>query len=302
MCLIIHREPNLQKPKRTPFIDWRILDDNKWMNPDGFGVAWRNGGLHHTKFGPDNYSDFEKLLLDVDASNVTEYVAHFRTATQGPPCLELSHPYTYNDPVEGEVLVFHNGIIDIKADKNESDTQVFVERILTQLPSRWWAIPAYVFIIENAIGWSRLVIMTERETIRLDSGTNWRKIGGIWYSTNPYSSYYTVSSGKGKDPEREYWAKQERDSYLDDKEEDNLIAQPSILIPSNGWIENGHVLLPIGGSEEQESEDLITGLVTCENCDTTGTYWIVGATPFFSVPHMKDGGLVLLPDRTPAVG
>ena len=155
MCIIIHREkgnvPNA------------ILESNRHRNPDGFGIAWReNGSLKWQKFAPSEYGPFHQLLKNLDRDGTTEYVAHYRLATHGKPSQELSHPFEYEDEAEGTVLVFHNGIIPISTPKDESDTRYFVNRILKQLPSGWWHNPALVYLVEEAIGSSRLLVMTAR--------------------------------------------------------------------------------------------------------------------------------------------
>ena len=186
MCLIIHREAG----KRTSNVPESILDHNRYQNPDGFGVAWRTSkGLEYEKFdkGADEYQKFKDLVLTLDKTEV-EYVAHFRKATHGPVCRELSHPFEYQDTRVGQVLVFHNGIIDIDTDKGESDTSQFVKTVLANMQTKWWRKPAYRFLIEKSIGWSRLLIMTKTETIRLNA-KDWKQENGIYYSCAPMPTY-----------------------------------------------------------------------------------------------------------------
>lgn len=184
-------------------IPHEVIDTAIGRHADGFGVAWREVGadgqptLRVEKYGPDGAKAFRKMLKRVDRSG-SEYVAHFRFATQGPKVQRLAHPYEYDDPIEGRVLVFHNGIINIKAESHESDTQVFVERVLAELPSGWWRTPALKYLVTAAIDWSKLVIMTATETVNLhESRGDWD--GGIWYSSDhkPAAWKQWRNDGKG---------------------------------------------------------------------------------------------------------
>src|SRR6186713_2392545 len=106
MCLIAHRPP------RQGNLPNRVIEYNRRSNPDGFGIAWREGdNLRFQKFAPDAVSAFETKLKELDRDQDIEYVAHWRKATHGPVCEEMSHPFTYDDPKDGQVLVFHNGIV-----------------------------------------------------------------------------------------------------------------------------------------------------------------------------------------------
>src|ERR1035437_875358 len=183
MCMIAYRRASAAK--RGSNIPNEVIDTAMSRHADGFGIAWREepGVLKYDKFGPKETGEFRKLLKAVDKNQRLDYVAHFRMATQGPPCKVLSHPYSYIDPVVGEVLVFHNGIIDIAAEKHESDTEVFVRDVLAQLPSEWWKVQVYKDLVDMAIGWSKLVLMTGEETVNLQASSG-KEEGGTWDSSN----------------------------------------------------------------------------------------------------------------------
>lgn len=186
MCLIAHRP--LGPNGRGSHIPNDVIDTALLRHPDGFGVAWRKGVgadavLTWEKFGPNQRKQFRRLLKRLDRQVTTEYVAHFRYATQGKPCVELSHPYEYEDPEEGTVLVFHNGIIDIDARPSESDTLVFTRDVLAHLPSAWWRNPGITKAIEMATEYSKLVLMTRTETVNLNKSDG-TVDNGLWYSSN----------------------------------------------------------------------------------------------------------------------
>lgn len=177
MCLIVHREKG-----RIP---WETLEYNRYKNPDGFGIAFRSGGnLVVEKFLKSEAAGFLERLREVNSKRV-EAVYHFRLATHGDLSIANCHPFEYEDPQEGRVLVFHNGIIDIKTSGGESDTAAFVRLVLARLPSRWWADNALRFLVEGSIGWSRMLVMTESETVRFPT-KQWESEGAQHYSIYPH--------------------------------------------------------------------------------------------------------------------
>ena len=182
MCMIAYRPAG-----KAGHMTRSIVDTATQRHPDGFGIAWRApDGLHVERFAPTKKSraSFKRLTAEVDKAGY-EYVAHFRWATHGPKDAAHAHPYEYNDPDPkvGKVLVFHNGVIDIATTPQESDTEVFVRDVLGRLESRWWTNPALVYLVNEAIGWSKFTIMTGGETVNLHAGKGeWDD--GVWYSSN----------------------------------------------------------------------------------------------------------------------
>jgi len=289
MCIIIHREQGSNVPND-------VLNYNRTKNPDGFGISWRENGIVHVeKFSPKEYDAFHDLLKRIDRQPNIEYVAHYRLATHGAPCKELSHPFIYTDPTVGEVHIFHNGIIRIPTEKGESDTSQFVKDVLTQLPTLWWKNPALVYLVEQAIGYSRLVVMTKDETVRLDGGKSWTKKGGIWYSTEPGpmggskwtpngGTKYIPSSGKGGNivpyTPPAAWTKPEvssTDSRFEDTEDEDTGDDVA------GWYHEGHWVESL--IDIEDGDDDITGAAVCTECNTVGEFYIISGTTFIDVPH-----------------
>ena len=195
----------VREDKRGAHIPNAVIDTAMNRHADGFGIAWREKGeLRVEKFGPDERAEFREVLKRVDLAGL-EYVTHFRWATHGPKDRDHAHPFEYTDATGEKVVVFHNGIIDIATRPEESDTEVFVRDVLAKLPANWWDSPALVYLVGEAIGYSKLVIMTRFETISLhDKRGNWD--GGIWYSSDhkptKWSSGSTYTSGKGWEDSR----------------------------------------------------------------------------------------------------
>lgn len=263
MCIIINR------PEGAGPVPGTYVMEASLRNPDGFGVAWRTErGIQHARFGPRDYNDFEALLLRVEGLGA-EFAAHFRLATHGPKVKGLAHPFTYQDREAGTVYVFHNGIIDISTKKHESDTEVFVRRVLSRLPALWWRDPTQRELVTMAAGWSRLLLMTEEETIRLGAG--WRTIGGLHYSTDPAPSSKSVTTW-GRELTAEEWG----------------VDAESCLVPMRGdWWQNGHHITPITTHETAGEK---YGIATCDVCDTVGDFYEIDGKTYIDVKHKVPTG------------
>jgi hypothetical protein len=269
-------------------------------HPDGFGLAWREGGkLWRQKFGPEHRKEFRKTIKRLDKDQTIEYVAHFRWATHGPEDVAHSHPYEYTDAEVGTVLVFHNGIIDIDTRAHESDTEVFVRDVLAHLPGRWWANHAIRYLVSEAISWSKLVIMTNDETVNLqESSGEWD--GGIWYSSNHRSIVPSVlingvslSSWTGKG-----WRSGEYGSTglvsvpnaysraLGDMEDDDegTCVVPKTLDHPAQWRSGGHNLTAIKDINRDSDGEYMESLI-CDECHTIGDVYIVEGRAYPDIAH-----------------
>lgn len=280
MCLIAWRPASPDRGGSN--IPNMVIDQNMTKNPDGFGIAWRDGDrFEYEKFAPGKGDSFRSLLKKIDKRTKTEYVAHWRLATHGPKCEEMSHPFPYNDPENGEVLVFHNGVISIKAGNDESDTSAYVNRVLANLPSGWWKNKAIKYLVEETIGWSRLLIMTKDEIAQLGSG--WLTQNGIHYSTTPTSAYgasrgVQVSSNTG-------WTARTSGVVLpaqfDDDDDDD---EDGILIAQGQWYHIGHPVSPITGGPGVDEN---YGIVICDVCQTKGDYYVIEGKRFVDLRHQS---------------
>ena len=282
MCIIIHREESANLPND-------IIEHNRRVNPDGFGIAWReNGKLHSVKFGPEDFEPFRNLLKSIDRKKKVEYVAHFRTATHGPKCEEMSHPFSYNDAKDGEVLVFHNGIIGIQTPGHLSDTAQFVKAVLSKIQSRWWLKGAYKFLVEEAIGYSRLLVMTKDVTVRLNE-SQWTERNGIWYSTEPIPKYKTGWSGGAKVPYATPSWTPAGSNWNKDSEDAATVVNglvgfgETVESESNkGWYQSGHYIEAL--TETHEKGD-VWGTAICTICHTIGDFYLIDGTTYVDIRH-----------------
>ncbi len=311
MCLIAQRSnPAFHIPQD-------VIEYNRRANPDGFGLAWRNKKeIRYKKFAPEAWQAFEKLLRDIDATGV-QYVAHWRKATHGKPCEELSHPFHYKDAEGNAILAFHNGIIDIDTDANESDTSAFVYRVLSELPYGWWLKPAWNFLVESSIGWSKLLLMTAKEDIIINA-SKWMKQSGLNYSTYPTGMTYTVtpkladvargvvdtggawSDKTAKDAQAAFYAAQAKYPHLfEDELEEELLPiedDASVRYPghdrlrwtrANGWTHYEHKLAflnevpyDVTGKKEDKQGDVV-----CDTCRTEGDFYVIDGAVYVDIAH-----------------
>jgi hypothetical protein len=310
--------------KRGSNIPTQVIDTAMQRHPDGFGVAWREGGkLWRQKFGPEHSREFRKTIKRLDRDQTIEYVAHFRWATHGPEDAAHSHPYEYTDPEVGTVLVFHNGIIDIGTAPHESDTEVFVRDVLAHLPGRWWANPAIRYLVDEAISWSKLVIMTNDETVNLqEQHGEWD--GGIWYSSSHRPTTYSVkyaggtalingveSSWTGKDWEPKDRGKSNalvtvKSAYqsafgdLYDDDYDACVVTKTLDHPSQ-WRSSGHNLTAIKNIDRRTDGEYMEALI-CDECHTIGDMYIVDGTAYPDIAHKFGEGSREAEDEREAEG
>lgn len=297
MCIIIHRAYGSNVPND-------VLEHNRKKNPDGFGLAWRdnNGSLHYRKYAPTAYSDFHAALKAVDRDPKIEYVAHYRFATHGPACERLSHPFPYEDEDGNEVLVFHNGIINIQTPAEESDTSHFVNRVLASLPSGWWRNPAMRFLVENAIGGSRLLVMTKDETVRFNE-RYWTDKGGIMYSTDPgpYKSSWLPKGAEPKPttpsnivkytPPKQWTAPEPKKGKKKHRHETKSYDSRNFGFTDadddvQGWRHMGHWVESLDTEflDPDSGEDKVCAVI-CVDCQNTGEVYVIDGTVFIDVSH-----------------
>lgn len=295
MCLIIHRP--VSEKGRGSNVPNEILEYNRRKNPDGFGLAWRKKGvLNYEKFGPRDYDTFYELLKKIDKQTDIEYTAHYRLATHGPINEAMAHPFVYDDKKAGEVAIFHNGVIPITAPNTESDTSQFVKTVLSRLASQWWKKGAYKFLVEQSMGWSRLLVMTDTDTVMLSD--DWKLLGGIWYSTEPgpwrpvgkpttadkagedFTYGRSAYSGKGYTPPAE-WLSEDGE----DNEDDLLYQKYTDAVSQSGWKDHGHWVEPI--TENYDNAGDVSGEVVCTTCNGYGDYYRIDGQFFFDVSHVE---------------
>ena len=299
MCLIAYRKAGKSR------IPHSVVDTALWRHPDGFGLAYRNAaGLNVERFGPAlaERKAFRRALIRVDQSGV-EYAAHWRFATHGPKVVGLAHPFTYPDPVEGEVAILHNGIIPIATEASESDTSAFVVQVLAQLPSAWWRSAALRFVVSQSIGWSKLVVMTATETVILnEEDGEWDC--GFWYSSNhrPLVNLAYTSTSSKVPAWTSATSKSASEAYkaLTGKTPPILSPARLALIPATtgeeAWLPDrvvrdadtfdhgGHTLVATRWFSRDRDGTHMKG-VRCVECDVRGDAFVISGDTYFDIEH-----------------
>lgn len=310
MCMIAHRY--LGPKGKGANIPNAVIDAALTRHPDGWGVAWRDPeeGLLYQKFGPTEKVGFRNLLKALDADKTIEYVAHWRFATHGPEDEAHAHPYSYedHDPKVGTVLVFHNGIISgVTTTKLESDTEVFVRDYLARLPSRWWDNAGIRRLVDHMGGWSRLVLMTNEETINLNHYAG-EDDGGLWYSSDHRPSGYTVSRSRGATgvysstysslmgtdwDDDEEWYRDEKGDWVHNWDSKYASTKPTVTPDpetttpksnSDMFMHQGHELSPLQTFDFSKDGEYEFSVI-CETCGTQGDVYVIDGRAYIDIPH-----------------
>ena len=180
MCLLITQTNNKVISKEK-------LQNADINNPDGMGFTYSNG----TELIVEKFRDFEKFYprykkaLKMHGKN-SHFLIHFRLSTHGVhKGLFNVHPFKVNNR-----LVFaHNGVINVKDDKKRSDTRVFNDTILKQLPKNFLSNKATRELLGKFVSGSKLAFLdvSGKSTIINENKGEWVK--GVWFSNESYECY-----------------------------------------------------------------------------------------------------------------
>lgn len=196
MCIAIYTPAGKVLPRTT-------LETCFENNDDGCGFAYIN--TSHTevkKIFVKKTLDFEIFYRQYQrATRVnpdSPFLIHFRIKTHGTISKENCHPFMVQD----DLVFIHNGMISgVGYDKEKSDTRLFNEKILQQLPEGWQFNEAVQTLIEDFINASKLVTMDVEGDIQIFNEQKGNWVDGCWYSNTSYkprSTYVNSWKGKGK--------------------------------------------------------------------------------------------------------
>jgi hypothetical protein len=311
MCLIAWRQAG------GPSIPDEVIKRNLTINPDGFGLMWRDAeGVGYRKFAPSEKDEFTALLARVDGMGL-EFGAHWRKATHGRTDREMAHPYYYTDASGTPIVLMHNGIVSIKTDKHESDTYRFVHGVLAHMETGWWDVGHLRFLVESSIGWSRFLLMTPTETVVINED-EWVKHEGIDYSCRPiYTAPAKVwANGSAWSDERGRDLTPLTIRKVESATDPLLLPVPSATnvgsASSNGaksgsetvsgfgeepsdwekeqfgpfWQHAGHYVMKLLRMEE--SDGVTTGEAACWDCGEEGDYYVIDDQTYFDIDHIVE--------------
>ena len=193
MCIIC-----IKKAQKPMVYDERI----KYMfsrNPDGAGIMWAEDNKVHIKKGFLTVQSLLDFIHSRDWTDVTA-VLHFRIGTSGLRDQWNCHPFPLRqkNTLDGtcEIAVAHNGILSRYTPPRESkisDTQVFVEKMLNQLPKRFFENAGIRTLLDHELEGNRIVLLSKSGAIN-KWGTWYDDEDGYLYS-NPYYKPYTPYLG-----------------------------------------------------------------------------------------------------------
>lgn len=189
MCIAILNTPNVTFSKSLIRNCW----DN---NGDGAGLIYTDTKRKtlHTFKELNNVEAFYAKYIDVRRKHPkSKIVLHFRISTSGGVNVTNTHPFSVND-----ALAFvHNGVItELNGiDKHRSDTNLFNERVLKNLPNGFDQNETIAKLIGKYIGHSKLIFLNAlNQALIVNSGLGQEDpaYAGCWFSNSTYKpvNYY----------------------------------------------------------------------------------------------------------------
>ncbi len=168
-------------------------------NPHGAGHIHINSEGKLDIFKTLDFDEWwEQYQIDLERCPTTDFVIHFRYATQGDIDMDNCHPFW----IDSHHAFVHNGTVrnaPDDPDKKKSDTVMFNETILQNLPIDWLENFAIKELIEEYIGFSKLIVMNDWGEVEIFNAHKGEWVGNIWYSNDYYKkkryTYKGNSSG-----------------------------------------------------------------------------------------------------------
>lgn len=176
MCIAIAKPANTVIPKET-------LEQCFISNPDGAGYMFpvKKKGLEVKK----GFFTFEDFWNEYKKDQYRTSAIHFRIRTCGNIDEENCHPFLVND----NLGFIHNGIIqkvDTKKDSTKSDSWHFNESILKNLPENFTENNSIVTLLENFIGWSKIVFLDSKGQLKIFNSKKGEWDKNVWYSNSSW--------------------------------------------------------------------------------------------------------------------
>jgi predicted glutamine amidotransferase len=194
MCIAIYHDPYCALDRQEFENSWR-------NNPDGGGFSYFNKQgkpvIQKFMFKSDMYEAYYRAVEKYEES---PFLVHFRIATHGQVNEDNAHPHRVNE----NMTLIHNGIIPVLMEKTEkrSDTRVFVDEYLSKLPHNWVDDEELFHMVEEFIGWSKIVLLNSDSRLKQhvyilnEQDGHWAEDGKTWYSNSSYSTCVSKSLSK----------------------------------------------------------------------------------------------------------
>lgn len=187
-----------------------ILKTSFENNPDGGGFVWTESGTLYIIKGIFDVDNFIKTYHEIESKADGNILIHCRISTSGLIDEDNSHPHIVND----STALIHNGILNIPVPKEskKSDTVLFIEKYLKDLPSDFVYNKSIMQLIEDRIGSNNkfAFLNTNGDYFILNESAGYW-VQGVWYSNTSYKPY----TFKGYYSNKYYDNYDEYDTWLD---------------------------------------------------------------------------------------
>ena len=216
MCIAI------VKPQGTTITD-KCLETCFINNPDGAGIAYAKDGQLYIVKGIFDVKQFISEIRKAEAIAEGDMLIHCRIGTSGKKDKNNCHPHIVND----SLVMIHNGILDIDVPLNSkvSDTVIFTEEYLKNLPKDFTKNKAIMKLIEFSIGSkNKFAFLNNKGESFICNQKAGVVEGGIWYSNetfrdNLYDFFYYDREQEEAEEIYEYF-----EDYILGLEDDEIIA------------------------------------------------------------------------------
>lgn len=152
MCVIVYQPAGERLARRDAAALWK-------QNPDGGGIAYIHRDRVITRKAMTFRQWWHVYQTATKAEPESPFLLHMRIATHGAIDKGNTHPFQ----VDKHTVLAHNGIlwdcVPAKWDKR-SDTRVFVDDFLSQLPKGWLDNPHLSMMVEAFTVGNRLMFLT----------------------------------------------------------------------------------------------------------------------------------------------
>lgn len=190
MCIIAIKEKGIQLP------DEQVLKTMFKNNPDGAGFMYAKDGRVIIQKGFMSYENLKTELFRVSDITDIPLILHFRIATSGKVDGGTTHPFPIERKrnklkrlhCETDIGVVHNGVIQIKTNKNMSDTMQYIaDKLYTykHLQSDFYRHSYYMKHIEREIRSKMAFLNGKGEIYKIGEFIN---DNGIIYSNHSYKT------------------------------------------------------------------------------------------------------------------
>jgi predicted glutamine amidotransferase len=159
MCVIINKPKDIK-------ISNTVLRKCWEANPHGGGFMYVDNGKLVVTNGLMTFDEFYGAFQKVDPKK--HIVLHFRLASYGSIVPEQTHPMF----IHSKLAFVHNGhmlnkFIKESTNSNTSDTMIFKDKILKELPENFLDVPVLVELINGYIEYSVMLFLDSKDKVTI---------------------------------------------------------------------------------------------------------------------------------------